>query len=170
MNFYFAMNVRILWSIEFAHTYGWLFLSCSVPYDNSSCEENYRPAELPSIGDILHYLLTDQAKQNEQHFNQNLNSGSNNENHVAVSVSDKHPSYPKTVELNSPRCFGKCVYAGSHKDRKMIWFINYVMNAHTHTHTHTNICVCVCVCVCLDALTIDEEKNSIYLRLSHLKR
>ena len=82
-------------------------MSCSVPYDNSSCEENYRPAELPSIGDILHYLLTDQAKQNEQHFNQNLNSGSNNENHVAVSVSDKHPSYPKTVELNSPRCFGK---------------------------------------------------------------
>ena len=71
----------------------------------------------------------------------------------------------------------------------MNWFINYVMtesmkyiitsaclsvflylpiNIRTHTHTHTYIHLCVCVC--LDALTLDEEKNFIYLRLSHIKR
>ena len=71
----------------------------------------------------------------------------------------------------------------------LIWFINYVMmepmkyiitsaclsvflylpiyiRTHTHTHTHTYIYVCVC----LDALTLDTEKNFIYLRLSHIKR
>ena len=37
---------------------------------------------------------------------------------------------------------------------------------HTYAHTHTYIYVCVC----LDALTLDEEKNFIYLRLSHIKR
>ena len=69
----------------------------------------------------------------------------------------------------------------------MNWFINYVMmepmkyiitsaclsvflylpiyiRTHTHTHIHTFMCVC------LDALTLDEEKNFIYLRLSHIKR
>ena len=92
-------------------------------------------------------------------------------------------------------CARACMYAcvcvhvcaGSHKDRKMIWFINYVMMqsinyiilstclsvvlsiylcTHTYAHTHEHLCVCVC----LDALTLYEEKNSIYLRLSHLKR
>ena len=69
----------------------------------------------------------------------------------------------------------------------MNWFINYVMMEsmkyiitsaclsvflylpiyiRTHTHTHTYIYVCVC----LDALTLDEEKNFINLRLSHIKR
>ena len=68
----------------------------------------------------------------------------------------------------------------------MNWFINYVMmepmkyiitsaclsvflylpiyiRTHTHTHIHTFMCVC------LDALTLDEEKNFIYLMLSHIK-
>ena len=97
-------------------------------------------------------------------------------------------------------CMHACVCvrvcAGSHIDRKMIWFIKYVMmesikyilsfrislylpiyiRTHTHTHTyiHTFMCVCVCgcvwVCVCLDALTLDEENNFIYLRLLHIKR
>ena len=67
----------------------------------------------------------------------------------------------------------------------MNWFINYVvmesmkyiilsaclsvfiyLPIYIRTHTHTYIYVCVC----LDALTLDEEKNFIYLRLSHIKR
>ena len=41
---------------------------------------------------------------------------------------------------------------------------------YTHTYAHTHIHTFMCVCVCLDALTLDEEKNFIYLRLSHIKR
>ena len=90
-----------------------------------------------------------------------------------------------------------CVCAGSHTDRNMIWFINYVkvqsinyyisstcliaflsiylfvcenvhLCTHTYIHTYIRVYVCVCVCVCVDALTLDEENNLIYLRLSHI--
>ena len=76
-------------------------------------------------------------------------------------------------------CMHECVCAF------MNWFINYVMMEsmkyiitsaclsvflylpiYIRTHTHTYIYVCVC----LDALTLDEEKSFIYLRLSHIKR
>ena len=39
-----------------------------------------------------------------------------------------------------------------------------------HIRTHTLIHIHTFVFVCLDALTLDEEKNFIYLRLSHIKR
>ena len=71
----------------------------------------------------------------------------------------------------------------------MNWFINYVMMEsmkyiiisaclsvflslpiYIRTHTHTHTYIHLCVCVCLDALTLDEENNFIYLRLSHIKR
>ena len=38
------------------------------------------------------------------------------------------------------------------------------------THTHTHIHIYVCLCVCLDALTLDEEQNFIYLKLSHINK
>ena len=41
---------------------------------------------------------------------------------------------------------------------------------YTHTYAHTHTYIHLCVCVCLDALTLDEEKNFIYLGLSHIKR
>ena len=80
-------------------------------------------------------------------------------------------------------CVRAC--ADSHIDRKMIWFINYAMmqsinyiilstclsvflsiylSIYALIHIHTFMFVC------LDALTLDEEKNFIYLRLSHIKR
>ena len=58
------------------------------------------------------------------------------------------------------------VYAGSHKDRKMIWFINYVMNAHTHTQTF----VCVCVFGCSHIRRRKEFHLSKALTLKKIER
>ena len=52
----------------------------------------------------------------------------------------------------------------------MSFHIFLYLPIYIRTHTHTHIHTCMCVCVCLDALTLDEEKNFIYLRLSHMNR
>ena len=72
--------------------------------------------------------------------------------------------------------FHKLRYDGINKVYHIIYlsfrislFLTIHIRTYTHT-THTYIYVCVCVCLCLDALTLDEEKNFIYLRLLHIKR
>ena len=48
--------------------------------------------------------------------------------------------------------------------------ISLYLPTYIRTHTHTHIHTVMCVCVCLDALTLDEERNFIYLRHSHIQR
>ena len=89
-------------------------------------------------------------------------------------------------------CMHACVcvrvWACSHIDRKIIWFINYVMmqsvnyiilssclstffsiylsiyaHIRTHTYIHVYVCVCVCVCVCVFGCSHIRRRKEFYL-------
>ena len=96
-------------------------------------------------------------------------------------------------------CARACMYAcvcvhvcaGSHNDRKIIWFINYVMMqsinyiisstclsvvlsiylcTYKYAHTHTHICVCVCVFGCSHIRRRKEFYLSKALTLKKIER